>query len=246
MVAGMQKQIVQGFAVMCIVTAVLLVHVSGVHAQSLYTKATQGSDISWPNCKAALPQHIAFGIVGVTGGKNFTVNPCLFEEVQKISGSLALYMNTADPGIESTAQYAGGPKHCSLGNSSCLAYNYGFNAATYALTAAASRDVHATTWWLDVETVNSWSTNTYDNRSSLQGMVDAIHKSVILAKVGFYSAVDQWAAITGNWINKFPNWVGTGSTQLPTAMAACEANDFTGGGTVLTQYIPRLDQDYVC
>ena len=242
----MQKQIVRSFGATLTIVAVLLAHVTSVHAQFSYSKATQGSDISWPNCKASLPQHIAFGIVGVTGGKNFTVNPCLFEETQKIPYNLALYMNTADPGIGVTAQFMKSPQHCLSDDSRCLAYNYGFKAAMYALDAASSRDVHATIWWLDVETVNSWSTDISDNRSALQGMIDAIHKSVILAKVGFYSATDQWAVITGNWTNKLPNWVGTGGTQLQTATAACKANDFTGGGTVLTQYIPRLDQDYVC
>jgi hypothetical protein len=127
-----------------------------------------------------------------------------------------------------------------------MAYNYGFNAAEYALLYAASQNVHATNWWLDVETENSWSPSYQENRASLQGMIDAIKQGTIFSNIGIYSTPLQWRQITGGWKNGLPNWVGTGSTQRADAINACSGSDFTAGGTQLTQYIQKLDQDYVC
>ena len=82
--------------------------------------------------------------------------------------------------------------------------------------------------------------------TTLLGMVDAIKRNTIFSQIGVYSTPLQWQQITGGWKNGLPNWVGTGSDARRDALAACQGSNFTGGGTLLTQYTPELDRDYVC
>ncbi len=129
----------------------------------------------------------------------------------------------------------------------CLAYNYGFASAEYALMYADSQNVSANTWWLDVETENSWSDNKADNRASIQGAIDAINRgSFFTPTVGIYSTPHQWKEITGGWKNQLPAWIGTGSEDRKDAISACSDEPFTGGTTELTQYILEIDHDYSC
>lgn len=216
-------------------------------ALAFYQHGATGADVSWPpgNCAAAAAGWAAFGIVGVTGGLDFTPNNCLMSEASWFSDR-SLYMNTDWPGASNAAQYADNPRHCAPKDTQCLAYNFGYNAAEYALLYAASQNMHSTDWWLDVETTNDWSPNIYENRAALNGMVAAIDHTVFFPTIGVYSTPKQWKQIMGDWRNGMPNWVGTGSDERSAAIAACHGNDFTGGNTVMTQYILQLDHDYVC
>src|SRR3954470_7944602 len=79
-----------------------------------------GNDISWPQCGGAFPAKAGFGIVGVTGGRPFTQNPCLAAEWQgalAAKGAPAYYMNLSNPGTTTPS-------------------TYGANAAAYALNYA--------------------------------------------------------------------------------------------------------------
>ncbi len=214
---------------------------------SIYPPGGTGIDVSWPpsNCNTTPPPQADFGIVGVTGGLNFTQNPCLFSEAHWFD-HLSLYMNTGYPELRVAQKFAQTPKPCSSGDNQCVAYDYGFNAAEYAILYAASQGVHATVWWLDVETENSWSPNHTYNRESIQGAIDAIKQETILPTIGIYSTPMQWRIITGDWRNYLPNWVGTGSSKRNIALAACKTSDFTLGGTWLAQYVLELDHDVVC
>jgi hypothetical protein len=232
---------------LCAAISVSAITTPTIEAASIYPAGSSGADVSWPeaNCNVSPPSEAAFGIVGVTGGLDFTRNTCLFREAHWFN-HLSLYMNTGYPGVKYVRKVAGYPWGCRHDNDSCLAYSYGFDAAQYGLLYAASQNVHSTVWWLDVETENSWTPNKRDNRQAIQGMIDAIRQSIILPTIGIYSTPKQWRVITGGWRNGFSNWVGTGSAKRSVATAACQGSDFTAGGTVLTQYVLKLDHDYVC
>jgi len=203
-----------------------------------------GTDVSWPNCKA-VPPITLWGIVGVNDGLDFTVNPCAHKEANWFT-HYGLYMNTGYPGINYAEKYSNFPLQCTDQNKSCLAYNYGYAAAAFSLRYSALESVHSNRWWLDVETVNSWSISVNQNRDALEGMVAAIKSQTLLTKVGFYSNKTQWLAITGGWQNKDPNWVATGALRSSEAQSACIGQNFTGGGTLMTQYTNTLDQEYFC
>src|SRR5205807_8917351 len=125
-----------------------------------------GYDVSYPQCGKSLPNSGAFGIVGVNDGLPWSSNPCLSKQwawAAKKPSPAAFYLNTANPGPPSTHWNQPGPKSCaapsSYSDTGC-AYNYGWNAAAQSVSVAAGATTTSTatghTWWLDVETMNSW------------------------------------------------------------------------------------------
>ncbi|HUC87539.1 MAG TPA: hypothetical protein VMR95_00090 [Candidatus Binatia bacterium] len=203
-----------------------------------------GSDVSWPNCQDPAT-FTSWGIVGVTGGLDFTTNKCLRTETAEFP-SLALYMNTGWPGSNFYLKFYNSPKYCSKANNVCLAYNYGFHAASYAIDFAHRQLVSATSWWLDVETDNSWTTSFTQNQAALDGMIAAVKQENLWAKVGFYASPEQWSELVGNWRPNLPAWLATGATTYGAAKAACFIPSFTDKPIVMTQYTPKLDQDLRC
>jgi hypothetical protein len=226
-------------SVLCIATP--------VNAQSLYTSGTKGLDVSWPNCSAAIHiNKVDFGIVGVSDGLGYSQNPCLANEASHFN-SPSLYVNTGWY-AQSSHINPSSPKKCKLTDEDCLAYNYGYNAGLYALSYANSLGLKSNTWWLDVESDNTWSAHTTQNRNSLKGEYAALANAGV-QKIGAYSTTDQWDSITGNWLNNWPSW---GSTTWKTAKQAqtyCTGHNFTGGNSILMQYLPNnssLDHDVAC
>lgn len=213
-------------------------------AQGVYTSGTVGNDVSWPNCNARPPTNAAFGIVGVTGGLGFSQNSCLAKQSTWFK-NLSLYVNTGYPGSYRGLDYQNFPNACASTDLNCLAYNYGYNAGQYALNYAASQGLNNTTWWLDVETDNSWTTDYQQNRNSLQGETDAL-KAAGVTTIGVYSTTAQWQSITNAWQNGLPNWGATTWTTAKQAAKYCTGHNFTGGGTWLIQFKGKLDQNYAC
>lgn len=212
-------------------------------AQGVYKSGTVGNDVSYPNCSIKAPSS-AFGIVGVTGGLNFAPNNCIQSEALWFK-NLTLYANTGYPGLSAGQNYQLSPNNCLDGDLTCIAYNYGYNAGLYAYNYAASKYVSSTTWWLDVETMNSWTTDTAQNVASLQGEINALKDNGVTS-VGIYSTTYQWGVITGSWQNGLPNWGATTWRKASQAAKYCTGHDFTGGGTWLLQFSGKIDQDYAC
>jgi len=212
-------------------------------AQGIYQSGTTGIDVSFPNCSASIPR-TSFGIVGVNHGLLYSYNDCLATEAGHFA-NLSLYMNTGWHD-QSTHINPNSPRTCNAGDANCLAYNYGYNAAIDTMNYAFSQNVSSSTWWLDVETANSWNADTLQNRSSLQGSYDALKDNGI-ATVGVYSTTAQWQTITNGWKNNWPNWGATTWNTAKQAAKYCSGHQFTGGPTYLIQFSGRaLDQDYAC
>lgn len=203
-------------------------------------------DVSWPNCKVTQIDHGAPAIIGVTGGLDFHPNPCLENEALLTGNNYALYMNTGYPGPMGPRHFPNYPRACDATNTLCLAYNYGYNAARYAVNYANKQAVHTSVWWLDVETSNSWTNNVLQNRETLVGMADALRHYTVLPTIGFYSYPGQWNLLTGNWQPHYPGWVATGSLHYSVALQACHQPSFTGGPVWLAQYTTKLDHNIVC
>lgn len=237
----MKKAVLAGASAL----AMLVLTMGSAAAQGPYAAGTTGVDVSWPNCSAAIPA-VTFGIVGVSDGQGYSQNPCLANEAGHFS-NLSLYVNT---GWYSSSSHINptSPHQCASGDEDCLAYNYGYNAGLYAMNYASGIGVHSSTWWLDVETGNTWSTDPVQNQNSLQGERDALSAKGA-ATIGVYSTTSQWNSITAGWLNNWPSWGATTWTTAAQAQTYCTGHQFTGGPSYLMQFrahSSKLDQDVAC
>lgn len=215
-----------------VVAAVLLGATSVAQAAGAYSPGARGYDISYPQCGNAVPAG-SFAIVGVTRGKSFRANPCFSTEYDQsataANGHVSLYMNLNAPVGKTASQYTSTPVTCSRKDQVCQAHNYGWNAASFAYDTAGSRQ--SSTWWLDIETANSWVGRTDVNRGAIQGAIDYLQAAGV-TNVGIYSTPSMWRSITGGWRNNLPIWyAGTSSTTC----AFAQANSFTNGSVWLVQ-----------
>jgi hypothetical protein len=263
------RRLLSGFAVVATAVAALL---SPPEASAA---SVTGPDVSYPQCGGALPITGSFGIVGLNNGLPYSVNPCVADQWTWASGftaAPALYANTANPGGTSgfyTYPTGNDPAVCGTDKtSSGCAYNYGWHAALDALDEAANAGIVnrlSVTWWLDVETANSWNGSVYADTAALQGFRDALRTAGV-ARVGLYSNASAWSEITNSyrrstvsyyrsqWAPYFtpkypledaPLWIaGTGTES--DASALCTTS-FTQGQTLLAQYTDgAFDADLQC
>jgi hypothetical protein len=229
---------------------------------------TVGYDVSYPQCGKVLPGDRAFAVVGVNGGLSTKANPCLSTQLawaSKSSGAVPtqpkvqVYLNTANPG-EVRAQVSTWPSagtnsygRCDGSNSAACSYQYGWERAGnsvvsfFAPAAQAARvetDPAGYTWWLDVETMNTWQSGSSDararNRATLEGMTDYLVSRG--ARVGLYSTNSQWGQIVGSvpatsTLAGKPSWLA-GATTINGARANCAKPALVPAGKVtMTQYV---------
>jgi hypothetical protein len=237
-----------------------------------------GYDVSHPQCDTALPRGQAFAVVGVNGGLSTRTNECLTDQLTwawRSSGVVAsqpkaqLYLNTANPGeiLDQVATWptAGGTPYgtCTGTNSMACSWQYGYERAENSVVSFFTPAARAAlvdsqparyTWWLDVETMNTWQSGSTAalarNRASLEGMTAYLVSRG--ARVGIYSTSHQWSRIAGvvgphSILAGRPNWLA-GSTSLTGATAACRTAPLVPRGRVtLSQYVVSdLDRDYSC
>jgi hypothetical protein len=213
----------------------------GAHKSLNYTV----TDVSWPNCNDTPSTPYYDGIVGVTGGLDFHKNACASKEASWMQ-HYQLYMNTGYPGEPYAQKYDNSPLSCPDHYSVCLSYDYGYNAAEYALKTADSMGLYSTFWWLDVETDNSWTSSALTNQANLVGAIVALETDSPFSAFGIYSTPNQWFQITGGWKPSLPEWLGTGSLSKQVASQGCSATSFTGGPIWLSQYTKTLDANVIC
>lgn len=242
-----------------------------------------GYDVSYPQCGRTLPTDHYFGIVGVNGGTAASTNPCLTTQLAWANGAklgsnqpkVQLYVNTANPAQDSAYSWANWPSFSTSGNpyGECQGTNtndlacswqYGWNRSaeteSYFVAKAqeaglSSYDAGDYTWWLDVETMNSWQAGSADalarNVAAIEGF--AAYYQSKGSSVGLYSTAYQWGVITGNNFREDSNLIGLANwrpsgSNLKNAKANCSAAPLTPGGYVsLTQYVVKnLDHNHSC
>jgi hypothetical protein len=218
-------------------------------------------------------------VVGVNDGIVYSANPCLgtgagsselaWAERYDGAGGAILYANTGDPGPALSHHWPSGQtdngSYCDPANtdSSACSYDYGWNAAANSyqdavnayiqigeLPAVSTTTPKPNQWWLDVESANSWETNSAHNVADLQGAVDYLHlaKGVPLASIGIYANTSDWNTITGNTtaFAALPYWQ-PGAGSKTTAQSFCGKTGVTGGPVMLSQYLTGgLDGDIRC
>jgi hypothetical protein len=246
-----------------------------IAAQARPAATPPGYDISFPQCGKSYPSGQAFAIVGVNGGKASNFNPCFFasdsfasewEWAQTSIGGTAqpraqLYVNTGNPG-DVLAQYnvtdwptssvtADPYGTCSGTWTDDLpcSWEYGYERATADINFVGSSSGK---WWLDIETANSWTSDTAKNQASLEGMVYALQHGG--ATVGIYSSNGAWSSLFGTVAASSPlyslNEWRPGARTLAQAQSNCLLAPFEGDPNniiEITQYVSaHLDHDYSC
>ena len=227
-----------------------------------------GFDVSWPQCNDEDPEHIGFAIVGVDGGRVYKPNPCLSGQLEWAGEGGDLYINTANPGPRHSQFWPSGtdaPRPCDTekqpgAQTETCAYVYGWNAAADSYRRAleayaglgwveddADRLPEDITWWLDVETANSWMRDPKLNVASLQGAVDYL-ESTGADDIGFYSTPLLWWRITAGTdeFADYAAWHAGGHSQEEAA-ERCDHDAFTGGSLRLVQWIEDgIDRNLRC
>ena len=213
-----------------------------------------GYDVSWPQCGRSLPSDGDFRIVGVNGGKPYTENECLAAQYQWARGAaaVAFYLNTANPGPGITAVdwYGQTSPHtgCSPSNEPACVFNYGYHGARLAFEYAQSQTGAAFrhSWWLDVETANSWAPHGPLNAFSIAGATEFLRSRGV--PVGVYSTDYQWRLITGGaHLPEHFNWVAGARTGGEAASWCGPGSSFTGGPVMLVQWVQHdLDHNIAC
>jgi hypothetical protein len=239
---------------------------------------TVGYDVSYPQCGTSLPKDRAFAVVGINGGLSTRSNPCLAAQLTWAWGSSGavpaqpqaqLYLNTANPG-EVRSQVTTWPKagttpygSCTGDNSAACSWQYGWERAQNSIdtfftpaarTARVDSRVSSYTWWLDVETMNTWQSGSADalarNRATLEGMT-----AYLLAgggHVGIYSTGQQFAQIVGtvpatsNLAGR-DSWLAGAATPTDAQTACLKPALVPGGRVTLAQYLRGdLDRNQSC
>lgn len=229
-----------------------------------------GKDVSYPQCGKTLPSGQAFGIVAVNDGTANTTNPCLATELrwaQRSTGTtsqpkVSLYVNTANPGNLGVADWPATNVDpvdgavisdpygtCTGGDDAACAWQYGWDRADVDAQVRGVANPGGYTWWLDVETGNSWESSTQHNDADLDGMF-AYFES-IGGGVGIYSTTFQWGQIGGtvassSSLYSAADWI-PGAGTLSEAKSNCGSRPLTDGGRVIvTQWTSSIDGDYPC
>lgn len=269
----MHKLVYRSALALTSLAALVLVPVASAQAASPI-----GIDLSWPQCSGsavgAHPDDFAFLVAGLNHGLANNDNGCFGSELalgtNSANGSTAqpkasIYLNTGNPGLAGSwwpnsnktqdAALTVPSLHgtCAHTASSACAYVYGYSMAHYDVdgvrTGNAVANPTAYRWWLDVETNNTWSSNTTMNTAAIEGWTDFLASRGI--STGLYSTASQWKAIAGSTsatasIAGLPSWIA-GSTSTGAANV-CTAAGLTPGGVVtLVQYVSAsIDYDLFC
>jgi hypothetical protein len=233
-----------------------------------YPRGATGYDISWPQCGGTLPPDSQIAIVGADNGHPFSQNPCLSQEAAWSPNTVkAQYMVLDSPVGWSTPHvleyaYHGPAGDCTATDYACQSYNWGYNAAYFAVQYAASQGATSKKWWLDVElpsstsinppgascyTANFWICDTKLNSLIITAAVVALREQG--EQVGVYSTQSQWGTITGGLPLALPIWIA--GFDHPAATYCDPANAetywFAAGRPALVQSLPTTyDPDTAC
>ena len=212
-----------------------------------YPSGAYGYDISKYQCGSLPPPPHQIGVVEVNGASYDYVNPCLASQAAWAGAGLNLYTYLT------YGMTTSGPAICNgFDQDACYA---GYGAGQYAFAQAQAAGINTSvTWWLDVESDPSWSSDTSANATFVQGAVEGL-RSEGVNNVGIYTSVLSWPGIVGSYQPQLPLWAAwyTGNPQqncsTAYSYAAAHGSNLPSGGVWMTQYTDTAngyDGDYAC
>lgn len=241
-------------------------------AASTYTGLSSGYDASYPQGSSNPPSGMSFAIIGLGHGRPFTTNQYAgtqWKGATKATGTTpSAYFNTgyalayaksdtSNCKIASLNYPAGGASGHAL---SALqgAWAIGCSEANWAVSTAPGTPAM---WWADIETGNSWSTDTALNRATITGMFSELTTTQNTVPVGIYSTPSMWASITGsnfvvpysvagdwqaglkNCSSTSPGFTSSSSTSVLTPLLLAQYGTIVVTGTTTTT---TYDLDMAC
>ena len=235
-----------------------------------YASGKIGADISWAQCSGSSNTvvgsvaNFSFGVIDIEDGLGYSANPCLASEVNDFTSDgipVTFYVNT---GWYSGSAHVNpnSPTVCATGDEICLARNYGYNNALFAVQTAASEGISVAglTVGEDLEEDNTWSTgeptSAQQNEASLEGTEAGLLASGV-SKVLFYTNQSAETDIIAGYQNGFPVWFAPGVSTAAAAAPYCTNGEgsvnggsvymvqFEGSTTTGTTGIP-IDEEVVC
>lgn len=197
--------------------------------------ARYGYDISWPQCgqggPVLPPLRGSTAIVGITGGRPMTSNPCLAAQWKWASARehSSAYINLAFPYV--------------FGDPAA----YGARTARLALARARSAGMKLTGVWLDIESGNHWSVSHLANNAVIRGAINQIKAEGL--QPGIYTTQGDWSRITGNARMTVPLWQAVFYPHKQ--VATCSGKGIGGRTPDLVQAVieakgTTFDQNYIC
>lgn len=223
-------------------------------AGSPFRALARGYDASWPQCAAGQkPAGAAYAIIGINGGKAFTLNPCFLALMKASPANVGIYLNTGFNPKNSPRQL----EYCAARAARLpgatamqqLAYSLGCSTTVDTLRVMSDfRVPDPSIWWLDVEETNSWDDGDPSvNRYSILGQIDQL--AATGKTIAVYSDFPDWKQITGGlWGDPriAGDWVAGKAPQ-----DACSNPGFSGAPVWLAQELATwpgsgYDSDYAC
>lgn len=194
-----------------------------------YVSGSSGYDVSYPQCPgpyAPSGGSYSFAIIGVGGGRPFTSNSCAAAEAAAAGNlgisNVAYYFNTGYSGaygheIKTTCSgyanqdpysvFSGIKGHALTQDEQ--AWKIGCSEALYAQSNAPTSPAPSM-WWADIETGNSWSSNTTLNDFVIDGLIYEMQAAPSAGGGGIYSYTSAWDRIAGKGFTPTPaengNW----------------------------------------
>lgn len=242
-------------------------------ATSLYA-GTTGFDVSYPQCSITSYTNTGldsgFAMVGVGGGRPFTSNSCAGAELTAAQayvvsgGPVGAYFNTGYAGAyaksidnticspSATPSNTGATGSPHIVSSDDQAWAIGCSEALYAENEVKALGVTPSTWWADVESGNSWSTNTALNYYTVKGMFWLAKNDGLT--MGAYSYTSAWDKILGSYATSPDLFI---QADWQAFLTGCQTNGFSGNplwvyqdGTTSVTTSPgkvvSVDNDYGC
>ncbi len=172
---------------------------------SSYMYSGTGYDASYPQGSSNPPSGMSFAIIGLGHGRPFTTNQYAGTQwglAIKAGLTPSAYFNTgyalayakSDTATCKTNSTSYQPKSSGHALSALqAAWAIGCSEADWAVSTEPGTPAM---WWADIETGNSWSTDTALNQATITGMITELTATNI--PVGIYSSPSMWTSITGS------------------------------------------------
>ena len=190
-----------------------------------------GVDVSWPQCDGIPSLAAGFAIVGVNGGRPFTDNPCLGQQVAyaKQRSGYSAYLNLDAPRGEDPKSYG----------------------ARRSPRRAGARKRAGCTCRRSGSTSKSSTTGRRDaatNVGVINGAATALQSTRLT--VGLYSSVPMWQDITGGASVTMPVWLATSVIDYRDVQPLCKTG-LGGRPAEMAQYVASangqlIDIDVLC